>query len=137
MSEFSRDKCFLRYIKKVAASNIHSTHHQAFTQHNNKQVHPTSPPKTTDTMQFTAIVVAAFAAIAYASPAEVRSTREPGQVDISLPPGCTKVDLASKQRPPHAFQASRSCAYIFDTECAVHLIGTGASCGAAVIMGEH
>jgi hypothetical protein len=46
-------------------------------------------------MQFSALVVAAFAAITYASPAEVRSTREAGQVDISLPPGCTKADLAS------------------------------------------
>lgn len=127
----------LSSIYKEDRSVQHSTHHQAFTQHNNKQVHPTSQPKTTDAMQLTAVVVAAFAAIAYASPADVRPTREPGQVDISLPPGCTKVDLASKRRPTRAFQASRSCAYVFDSECAVHLIGTGASCGAAVIMGEH
>lgn len=46
-------------------------------------------------MQYTTVVIAAFAALAYASPAEVRSTREPGQVDISLPAGCTKENLAS------------------------------------------
>lgn len=63
-------------------------------------------------MQFTTVLVAAFAAIAFASPAEERFTREQGQLDISLPPGCTKKDLAL---------------------CAVHLIGTTGSCGAAVI----
>lgn len=47
-------------------------------------------------MQFSTVVIAAFAALAYAGPAEKRSTREAGQVDISLPPGCTKTDLASK-----------------------------------------
>ncbi|CZT19091.1 uncharacterized protein RCC_04937 [Ramularia collo-cygni] len=61
-------------------------------------------------MQFTTVVIAAFAAIAYASPAEVRSTREPGQVDLKLPDGCTKTNLA---------------------KCVGHLAAASASCGAA------
>lgn len=40
-------------------------------------------------MQFTTITALAFAAMAYAAPVE-------NTVEISLPPGCTKGDLTSK-----------------------------------------
>lgn len=84
-------------------------------------------------MQFSTAFIAAFAALAYAGPAEKRSTRVPGQVDISLPPGCTKGDLASKSFVEVSpLEDSRAYAPAI-TECAIHLIGTGASCGAAVI----
>ncbi|KAI5359419.1 hypothetical protein Slin15195_G070460 [Septoria linicola] len=61
-------------------------------------------------MQFITISTLALAAIASAMPA--LQTREEGHVLISLPPGCSKEDLF---------------------KCALHLVGTGASCGAAVI----
>ncbi|KAG9696254.1 hypothetical protein KCU95_g4399, partial [Aureobasidium melanogenum] len=60
-------------------------------------------------MQFTIIAALALAANAFAAPVEQAVE---GQVLISLPPGCTKTDLA---------------------KCAFHLIGTTASCGAAII----
>ncbi|SMQ52287.1 unnamed protein product [Zymoseptoria tritici ST99CH_3D7] len=62
-------------------------------------------------MQFSTVVIAAFAAITYASPVEVRDIHEE---KISLPSGCTKSDIVS---------------------CALHLVGAGAACGAAVIEG--
>ncbi|KAF2725438.1 hypothetical protein K431DRAFT_299785 [Polychaeton citri CBS 116435] len=59
-------------------------------------------------MQFTTIIAVLFASMAYAAPVEDNS----GVVEITLPDGCTDGDLA---------------------KCALHLVGTTASCGAAVI----
>ncbi|CZT14219.1 uncharacterized protein RCC_00193 [Ramularia collo-cygni] len=61
-------------------------------------------------MHFSNILIAAFATMAMASPATTRSVREPGQVDIKLPNGCTKTNLA---------------------KCVGHLAAASASCGAA------
>ncbi|KAK4609338.1 hypothetical protein CLAFUW4_14263 [Fulvia fulva] len=61
-------------------------------------------------MQFIPISALALAAVASAAPSI--QAREEGQVLISLPPGCTKENLF---------------------KCALHLVGTGASCGAAII----
>lgn len=78
-------------------------------------------------MQFTIIVALALAATAFAAPFEESAE---GQVLISLPPGCTKTDLVS--------ECNASISMIYKVlmrcpECAFHLIGTTASCGAAII----
>lgn len=64
-------------------------------------------------MQFTTIIALAFAATTYALPVEdsVNSTTV-REASVSLPPGCTEANLV---------------------KCALHLVGTTGSCGAAVI----
>ncbi|OAA37819.1 hypothetical protein ISF_09904 [Cordyceps fumosorosea ARSEF 2679] len=59
-------------------------------------------------MKFTTLLVANLAAVASAAAIEPVQN----QVDISLPPGCTKPNLI---------------------KCALRLVGTTASCGAAII----
>jgi hypothetical protein len=78
-------------------------------------------------MQFTIVAALALAATAFAAPVEESVD---GQVLISLPPGCTKTDLASKcnTRIPTIWKVLKR-----SPECAFHLIGTTASCGAAII----
>ncbi|SMR55110.1 unnamed protein product [Zymoseptoria tritici ST99CH_1E4] len=61
-------------------------------------------------MQFSTVVIAAFAAITYASPVEVRDIHEE---KISLPSGCTKSDIV---------------------KCIYHLGSTTASCATALAM---
>ncbi|KAF1354680.1 hypothetical protein BDV97DRAFT_395104 [Delphinella strobiligena] len=62
-------------------------------------------------MQFTTIIALAFAATAYALPVDDNSTAT-REASVSLPSGCTEANLV---------------------KCALHLVGTTASCGAAVI----
>ncbi|KAJ6442515.1 bromo adjacent like protein [Purpureocillium lavendulum] len=98
-----------RYKAKLPRRQVSVHHKQQFHQAiNHITIFPEPPPPTVN-MKFTNITALALAAMVHAAPAETQSAN---QVDISLPPGCKKSDLI---------------------KCALHLVGTTASCGAAVI----
>lgn len=78
-------------------------------------------------MKFSTFITANLAVLGSAAAIEPVEN----QVDISLPPGCTKFNLISMYLPSST--CIRKTVQLTSAECALRLVGTTASCGAAII----